>query len=167
MLSCGNPQLLKLANQDKPRGINPCKHICTNETLSRHHLPPSHTWNPIFSSPSITMAAAILSNSCRKLSDHYTCCSSHGNHLCAVVHPCTCSNSSHIHMHHASISTTAAAIHGSACTCASASATTHHLPCNVPAPPSPCWQQQPPPFHHQVSRGSCHSRRNIPAASTL
>jgi len=40
----------------------------TNHTLSRHHLP---KWNPnpnFSSSPSITMAAATLASSCRKLS---------------------------------------------------------------------------------------------------
>jgi len=46
MLPCGSPQLLKLANQNKPCGINPYKQIYTNETLPRHHFPSSPKMEP-------------------------------------------------------------------------------------------------------------------------
>jgi len=42
----GNPHLLKLANQSKPRGNNPCTNKLSNGRLPRHHL---HLFAPSFS----------------------------------------------------------------------------------------------------------------------
>jgi len=52
MLPCGNPQLLKLANQNKSRGINPCKHIYirsskkSTETSWTMESPPQQRTSP-------------------------------------------------------------------------------------------------------------------------
>jgi len=38
-VSCGNPPLIELTNQKKPRGHNPCTCMWTNKVVPRHHLP--------------------------------------------------------------------------------------------------------------------------------
>jgi len=37
MVPCGNPPLIELTNQKKPRGHNPCTCMWTNKVVPRHH----------------------------------------------------------------------------------------------------------------------------------
>jgi len=71
----------------------------------------------IFTCPSITMGAAILAESCRKLSDHRTCCSNNANNhrlrdhcfalAVSAIHPFTQWTSGTITVHNCSASITA------------------------------------------------------------
>jgi len=61
-MPCGNPQLLKLTNQNKPRGNNPCTNKLSNGRLPRHHLHPKKR-NPNFPQ---TLAATMTLHGSRR-----------------------------------------------------------------------------------------------------
>ncbi|QCD83012.1 hypothetical protein DEO72_LG2g3354 [Vigna unguiculata] len=103
MLPCGNPQLLKLANQNKPHGNNPCTNKLSNGRLPRHHL---HLQNRNPNFPLTLVASGHHSSTIFLLAGEATNLH-HLHHLHRVVHhgsvPGTCSTVTH---HHAGNHTT-------------------------------------------------------------